>query len=205
MNEETAVSRIRACHCQCNLAAKLMDQPLKEVAQRFYNKPTRRLLAAVKSEVESTRDMLACDCQCNQTARVLGLPMDVTLDVFKDGPTKRLLAIAERVDTLLDGAEDEGEEFDPVAYITEAAKNRGWGIYGEEEEKPEGVLLEEGIFPVDIRTIEDPLTFKRVSILLDLHEQDLVKVLSDLVTGVESWRTLLDKELAEEVAEELRT
>jgi hypothetical protein len=59
----------------------------------------------------------------------MGLPIKTSLAVFEGEPTKLLLTVAKRVMELRNESHDSGDEFDPVKYVTGAARNRGWGVY----------------------------------------------------------------------------
>lgn len=79
----------------------------------------------------TTRNIRACPCQCVQAAREMHLPLRTALDVFEGEPTKTLLAMTQRVQELELEAAQENRDFDPVRYVTGAAKRRGWGKYAE--------------------------------------------------------------------------
>lgn len=80
-------------------------------------------------EKPTTRNIKACSCQCVQAAKEMHLPLRTALDVFEGEPTKLLLTMAKRVQELELESVQEDEDFDPVRYVTGAAKHRGWGKY----------------------------------------------------------------------------
>lgn len=72
----------------------------------------------------TTRNIKACTCQCVQAAREMHLPLRLALDIFEGEPTKTLLAMTQRVQELAQKG-----EFDPVRYVSGAARRKGWGKY----------------------------------------------------------------------------